>query len=91
MKKLKIKLQKVINNIKILNNKEKKTIFLVTIITSMIVHFQLYALIITGPDTLINSIYHQADIWEPMLLRLTRFYANDKGKYCFTNVSNINK
>lgn len=69
MKKLKIKLQKVINNIKILNNKEKKTIFLVTIITSMIVHFQLYALIITGPDTLINSIYHQADIWEPMLLR----------------------
>ena len=69
MKKLKIKLQKVINNIKTLNNKEKKTIFLVTIITSMIVHFQLYALIITGPDTLINSIYHQADIWEPMLLR----------------------
>jgi hypothetical protein len=69
VKKLKIKLQKVINNIKTLNNKEKKTIFLVTIITSMIVHFQLYALIITGPDTLINSIYHQADIWEPMLLR----------------------
>ena len=35
----------------------------------MIVHFQLYALMITGPDTLINSIYHQADIWEAMLLR----------------------
>ena len=32
-------------------------------------HFQLYALIITGPDTLIDSTYHQADIWEAMLLR----------------------
>ena len=49
--------------------KEKKPIFWVTLITSMIVHFQLYALMITGPDTLINSMYHQADIWEAMLLR----------------------
>ena len=64
MKKLK-KLQ----NIKTIFTKDKKIIFLVTIISSMIVHFQLYALIITGPDTLINSMYHQADIWEAMLLR----------------------
>lgn len=69
MKKLKKWLQDLRNNIKTLSNKEEKTIFFVTIITSIIVHFQLYALIITGPDTLINSIYHQADIWEPMLLR----------------------
>ena len=55
--------------LKSLYSKEKKTIFLVTIITSMIIHFQLYALMITGPDTLINSMYHQADIWEAMLLR----------------------
>ena len=52
-----------------LSNKENRKIFLTTIITSMIVHFQLYALMITGPDTLINSMYHQADIWEAMLLR----------------------
>ncbi len=31
--------------------KEKISIFLVTLITSMIVHFQIYALMITGPDT----------------------------------------
>ena len=50
-------------------NKENSKIFLTTLVTSMIVHFQLYALMITGPDTLINSMYHQADIWEAMLLR----------------------
>ena len=50
-------------------DKEKRTTFWVTIVTSMIVHFQLYALMITGPDTLINSMCHQADIWEAMLLR----------------------
>ena len=50
-------------------NTKNKNVFIITIITSLIVHFQLYALMITGPDTLINSMYHQADIWEPMLLR----------------------
>ncbi len=50
-------------------NKENIKIFLITIVTSILVHFQLYALMITGPDTLINSMYHQADIWEAMLLR----------------------
>lgn len=59
---------------KILNNKEKVTTFLLTLITSMIVHFQLYALVATGPDTLINSMYHQADIWETMLLRFGLFF-----------------
>lgn len=54
---------------KFIYNKENITIFLTTIITSMIIHFQLYALMITGPDTLINSMYHQADVWEVMLLR----------------------
>lgn len=69
MEKVKKLFQKDWQDIKISYNKEKRTIFLVTIITSMIVHFQLYALMITGPDTLINSMYHQADIWEAMLLR----------------------
>ena len=50
-------------------DKDKRNIFFTTIFTSMIVHFQLYALMITGPDSLINSMYHQADIWETMLLR----------------------
>lgn len=58
-----------LKNIKFLHNKEKQKIFLTTILASMIVHFQLYALIVTGPDTLMNSMYHQADVWEPMLLR----------------------
>lgn len=58
-----------LNGIKIISDKEKINIFLVTIISSMVLHFQLYALMITGPDTLINSMYHQADIWEAMLLR----------------------
>jgi hypothetical protein len=51
------------------NEKEKKKIFLITIVTAMIVHFQLYALMITGPDTLINSMYHAANVWEVMILR----------------------
>ena len=50
-------------------NKERKHIFLVTFFTCMIVHFQLYALMITGADNLINNVYHQADVWELMLLR----------------------
>ena len=56
------------------NNKEKRNIFLVTLFTSIIVHFELYALIITGPDTLINSIYHQADLWEIMLQRFGLYF-----------------
>lgn len=67
-------LKKDIQEIKIPYNKEKMTIFLITIITSSIVHFQLYALMITGPDTLLNSIYHQADIWEVMLLRFGLYF-----------------
>ena len=50
-------------------NKERRNIFFLTILTSIIVHFQLYALMITGADTLINDMYHQADVWEAMLLR----------------------
>lgn len=56
-------------NLEIKYNKEKMKPFWVTIITSLIVHFSLYALMITGPDTLINSMYHQPDVWESMLLR----------------------
>ena len=56
------------------HNKEKRNIFLVTLFTSIIVHFELYALIITGPDTLINSIYHQADLWEIMLQRFGLYF-----------------
>ena len=55
-------------------NKEKMRILLVTVITSMIVHFALYATSVTGPDTLLNSMYHQADIWETMLLRFGLFF-----------------
>lgn len=50
-------------------NKERRNIFFLTILISIIVHFQLYALMITGADTLINDMYHQADVWEAMLLR----------------------
>lgn len=67
-------LKKDIQDIKIPYNKEKITIFLVTVITSMIVHFQLYAIMITGPDTLLNSMYHQADVWEIMLLRFGLYF-----------------
>ena len=50
-------------------NKERKNIFFITFFTCMIVHFQLYALMITGADNLIFNVYHQANIWEVMLLR----------------------
>lgn len=74
MKKIKALFQKDLFNTKFSYNKEKVTIFLVTIITSLIVHFQLYSLMITGPDTLINSMYHQADVWEVMLLRFGLYF-----------------
>lgn len=67
-------LKKDIQDIQIPYNKEKITIFLVTVITSMIVHFQLYSLMITGPDTLLDSMYHQADVWEIMLLRFGLYF-----------------
>lgn len=60
------------NNLEKINfkyNKEKMMPLFITVIASMIVHFSLYALMITGPDTLINSMYHQPDVWESMLLR----------------------
>ena len=62
-------MEEKLKNINFFKDKEKRTTFFVTLITSIIVHFQLYSLVITGPDTLINSMYHQADIWEAMLLR----------------------
>lgn len=52
-----------------IGNNENKKVFIVTLVTALVVHFQLYSLMITGPDTLINSMYHQADVWEAMLLR----------------------
>lgn len=55
-------------------NKEKLSIFLVTLITSMVVHFSLYALMITGPDTLINSMYHKPGAWEVTLLRFGLYF-----------------
>lgn len=69
MEKIKIDSKELFNKIKNIWDKETKITFFITIISSIIVHFQLYALMITGPDTLINSMYHQADIWEAMLLR----------------------
>lgn len=60
---------KNIENINFNIDKDKIRILLFTVLTSIIVHFQLFSLIITGPDTLINSMYHQADVWEAMLLR----------------------
>ncbi len=67
-------MEKVIENFKRYFNKERKTVFLVTFITSIIVHFQLYSLMITGADNLINNIYHQADVWEVMLLRFGLYF-----------------
>lgn len=69
MEKIKKLFEKELEDFRISYNKEKMKIFLVTIITSLIVHFQLYALMITGPDTLINSVYHLPNVWEPRLLR----------------------
>lgn len=66
MKKIKELLK---DNIKVEYSKEKMMPCFVTIITSMLVHFALYSLVITGPDTLINSMYHQPDVWESMLMR----------------------
>ena len=63
MEKIKISLKNIFSDI------ERRKIFLITLIISLVTHFQLYALMITGPDTLIDSMYHQADIWETMLLR----------------------
>lgn len=67
-------MEKVIENFKRYFNKERKTVFLVTFITSIIVHFQLYSLMITGADNLVNNIYHQADVWEVMLLRFGLYF-----------------
>ena len=69
MEKIKNFFQKDIEDIRFHYNKEKVKIFLITLIVSLIVHFQLYALMITGPDTLINSMYHNPNKWEVMLLR----------------------
>ncbi len=60
--------------LKLYFNKDRKNIFLVTFLTCMIVHFQLYALMITGADNLINNMYHQADVWELMLLRFGLYF-----------------
>ncbi len=62
-----------LEKLKTLYNKEKMKIFGVTVLATLVVHFQLYALMITGADTLINSVYHQSDIWETMLLRFGLF------------------
>ncbi len=69
MEKIKGLFQKDIDTIKFKFDREKLKVFFVTIITFMVVHFSLYALMITGPDTLINSIYHTANVWEVQLLR----------------------
>lgn len=73
MEKIKQLFQRDIGDIKIPWNNDKIKILLITVISSIIVHFMLYSLMISGPDTLINSIYHQADIWEVMLLRFGLF------------------
>ena len=62
-------IQEKLKTLNIINNKDNKTTFFITIITALVVHFQLYSLMITGADTLIDNMYHQADIWETMLLR----------------------
>lgn len=62
-------LKKDLEDVKIPYNKEKMCIFFTTVITSLLVHFQLYAQQITGADGLMNSMYHQADVWECMLMR----------------------
>lgn len=48
---------------------ENKLAFLVTLISGLIVHFQLYSQELTNPDGLWNSVYYKADIWEASLGR----------------------
>ncbi len=67
-------MEKILQKFKLYFNQERKTVFLVTFITSLIVHFQLYSLMITGADNLINNVYHQADVWEVMLLRFGLYF-----------------
>lgn len=69
MEKIENIFQNTLQKFKEFFNKERKTTFFTTLITCLIVHFQLYSLMITGPDTLLNSMYHRPDIWEAMLLR----------------------
>ena len=56
-------IQEKLQDLKNIGNNENKKVFIVTLVTALVVHFQLYSLMITGPDTLINNMYHQADIW----------------------------
>ena len=70
MEKIENIFQNTLQKFKEFFNKERKTTFFITLITCLIVHFQLYSLMITGPDTLLNSMYHRPDIWEAMLLRV---------------------
>ncbi len=74
MEKVKGILKKDIEDIKISINKEKISIFLVTFLTTMIVHFQLYAWNISGADNLLSSMYHQADVWEICLRRFGLYF-----------------
>lgn len=69
MEKIENIFQNTLQKFKEFFNRERKTTFFITLITCLIVHFQLYSLMITGPDTLLNSMYHRPDIWEAMLLR----------------------
>ena len=55
-------------------NKERRKVFFTTFFTCMVVHFLLYSLMITGADNLINNVYHQADVWEVMLLRFGLYF-----------------
>ena len=43
-----------------LDDLEKKRVFFITFFVGLVVHFQLYSLMLSGPDTIINSLYHKA-------------------------------
>lgn len=74
------------NNFKsdFIDNREKKKIFFVTVITSLLVHFQLYSLIISGPDTIINSLYHEAVRRSGTWTFYFMVHTNAKRKCCFS-------
>ena len=68
-------MDKILISLKKYFDKEKITTFIITFITMMFAHFELYSLIITGPDTLFGSIYYNSWQYDAGLGRFSLFYS----------------
>ena len=68
-------MEKIIDSVKKYFDKEKMTVFIVTFITTMLAHFQLYSLILTGPDTLLSSILCNTRVYDAGLGRFSLYYS----------------